>query len=46
MLVYNELSNYASNYLIIKSDGGDHEISPILNGGDRKIPSRLFRGDR
>ncbi len=45
MLVYNQLTHYAPNYL--KCDGGDYEISPIPNGGgDREIPSRLFRGDR
>ena len=42
MLMYNELSNYAPNSL--KSDGGDHEISPILNGGIAKSQAVFLGG--
>ena len=39
MLVYNML------YYVF-SWGGDHEITPLLNGGDREILYPLDRGDR
>ena len=44
MVVHNELSHYGLFYHE-SVGGGDHEISPLLNGGDREIASPLFRGD-